>query len=242
MPIHDWTRVSAGGFHNFHQDWTIEIYRALNRGVLPAGYMAFTDLKVNGVEPDAVTIRTDPVAPSGGLAVADTPPQVRQAARAESEVGTYARRGNRVLIRHNYGPVVAVIEVISPGNKNSRHAVRAFTSKAVEFLRSGVSVLFVDLFPPTRRDPDGLHRLVWEELSDEPFDPRPPDKPLSIAAIDAGDPLTVYVEPLAVGDLLPDGPLFLAPGRYVNVPFEATYRAAWEVTPTPIRDEVQPPA
>jgi hypothetical protein len=25
MPIHDWTRVSAGIFHHFHQDWTIEI-------------------------------------------------------------------------------------------------------------------------------------------------------------------------------------------------------------------------
>jgi hypothetical protein len=41
---------------------------------------------------------------------------------------------------------------------------------------------------------------------------------------------------VAVGNPLPDAPLFLAPGWYVNVPLEATYRASWDVTPRPIRD------
>ena len=35
MPIHDWTRITGGGFHSFYQDWTIEINRTLNRGLLP---------------------------------------------------------------------------------------------------------------------------------------------------------------------------------------------------------------
>jgi hypothetical protein len=30
MPIHDWTRVDAGIFHDFHQTWMPEIKRALN--------------------------------------------------------------------------------------------------------------------------------------------------------------------------------------------------------------------
>ena len=30
MPVHDWTRVDAGLFHHFHQDWTIELCRSLN--------------------------------------------------------------------------------------------------------------------------------------------------------------------------------------------------------------------
>jgi hypothetical protein len=34
MPIHDWTRVEAGLFHHFHQDWTIEICRTLNRDLV----------------------------------------------------------------------------------------------------------------------------------------------------------------------------------------------------------------
>jgi hypothetical protein len=28
MPIHDWTRVDAGLFHDFRQDWTIELRRS----------------------------------------------------------------------------------------------------------------------------------------------------------------------------------------------------------------------
>ena len=30
---------------------------------------------------------------------------------------------------------------------------------------------------------------------------------------------------------LPEVPLFLSPGRYVNVPLAATYGAAWQATP-----------
>lgn len=37
MPIHDWARVKSGKFHHFHQDWIIEIGRALNGGLLPPG-------------------------------------------------------------------------------------------------------------------------------------------------------------------------------------------------------------
>ncbi len=37
MPLHDWTRVSAGIYHDFHQDWTIEIRRALNGGFCRRG-------------------------------------------------------------------------------------------------------------------------------------------------------------------------------------------------------------
>jgi hypothetical protein len=47
--------------------------------------------------------------------------------------------------------------------------------------------------------------------------------------------MIAYVDSLAVGDPLPEAPLFLAPGWYVNVPLEETYRASWEVTPRPIR-------
>jgi hypothetical protein len=73
------------------------------------------------------------------------------------------------------------------------------------------------------------------------FEPRPADKPLTVAAFDADGPLTAYVDPVAVGDPLPDAALFLAPGWYVNVPLEQTYQASWAVTPQPIRDLVEIP-
>ena len=31
MPIHDWSRVDAGVFHDFHLAWVVEIANALNR-------------------------------------------------------------------------------------------------------------------------------------------------------------------------------------------------------------------
>ena len=40
MPIHDWTRVSAGTFHGFHNAWITELARALNNGVLPSPFYA----------------------------------------------------------------------------------------------------------------------------------------------------------------------------------------------------------
>ena len=226
MPIHDWTHVTPGVFHTFHQDWTIEICRTLNRGSLPAGYAALTDLRVEGWEPDVVAIQGNGSSAQGGLAVVDAPPRARQVARIESEAAAYARKANRIAVRHELGPVVAIIEIVSPGNKDSVHSIRSFRTKAVEFLRNGVNLVVVDLFPPTPRDPDGIHQVIWRELTDEPFEARPADKPLTVAAYNAGDNLTAYVDPVAVGDLLPDAPLFLAPGWYVNIPLEATYAAS----------------
>ena len=43
MPIHDWTRVDAGLFHAFHQDWIGVLARALNAGVLPPDYFALRE-------------------------------------------------------------------------------------------------------------------------------------------------------------------------------------------------------
>src|SRR6266550_3985900 len=83
------------------------------------------------------------------------------------------------------GDVVAVLEIVSPGNKDSWHALRAFARKAVEFLQAGVHLLIVDLFPPSRRDPQGIHKATWDRIHEEPFSP-PPDKPLTLAAYAAG--------------------------------------------------------
>jgi hypothetical protein len=209
--------------------------------LLPPGYSAVTDSRVNGWGPDVVSIEAPGSLPPAGLLVAETPPRARQVAHVESESAAYARRANRVAIRHELGRVVAVIEVVSPGNKDSTHALRAFRSKAIAFLEHGVSLVVVDLFPPTPRDPNGMHEAIWRELTDEPLEPRSPDKPLTVVSYDPGNGLTAYVNPVAVGDPLPDTPLFLAPGWYVNIPLEGTYAASWAETAKAIRDLVERP-
>jgi hypothetical protein len=54
--------------------------------------------------------------------------------------------------------------------------------------------------------------------------------------------LTAYVEPLAVGDPLPDMPLLLCDDQGINVPLEETYQATWHVLPREIRSLLEPTA
>ena len=238
MPIHDWTRVRANRFHNFHQFWTVAITSSLNAGRLPPGYFAMVEQKTGGPEPDVVTLELNVPAgsPLGGLAVAQHPPKVRFVTRSES--AGYARKANRITIRHPDGDVVAIIEIVSPGNKDSQHAVRAFARKAFEFIQSGVNLLIIDLFPPSRRDPQGIHKLIWDRIRNEPF-VLPPDKPLTVASYAAGTETVAYVETLAVGDALPDMPLFLTSDHYVPCPLEPTYQTAWEQFPAPLRGPLE---
>jgi hypothetical protein len=49
-----------------------------------------------------------------------------------------------------------------------------------------------------------------------------------------------YIETVAVGDLLPDMPLFLAPNGCVQVPLESTYDAAFQTMPSRWRNVLQP--
>jgi hypothetical protein len=239
MPIHDWTRVEAGDFHHFHQNWVVAIGNALNSRLLPPDYMAMVEQVTGRPIPDVVTLQTrEPKeGPEGGIALAVAPPTARVIAKLERI--NYAKRADRVVIRHGRGKVVAIIEIVSPGNKESRHAIRSFIQKAADILSQGVNLLIVDLFPPTSRDPQGLHGAIWDELAGEPFE-LPPGQPLTVASYLGGDMLTAYVEPVGIGDALPSLPIFLSEDRYVPAPLEATYEAAWAVFPAMLKELIEP--
>lgn len=61
-----------------------------------------------------------------------------------------------------------------------------------------------------------------------------PGKPLTLASYDAAS-LIAYVESIAVGDALPDMPLFLQAEQYVPTPLEAAYMASWKVFPAALK-------
>jgi Protein of unknown function (DUF4058) len=162
MPIHDWTRVDARIFHAFHHSWIEEIARALNRGLLPPGFYALPEQIAGGLGPDVLALqgptKNGPAdaAPAAGTGVqlAVAPPQVQF--RIQAERDAYAHKAKVVKIRHcSDHSVVAVIEIVSPGNKAGRNAFRAFVLKALELLEAGVHLLLIDLFPFGRRDPRG---------------------------------------------------------------------------------------
>lgn len=240
MPIHDWTRVPAGLFHHFHQDWSIEIARELNRGRLPSGFYALVEQRVKGPEPDVIAIdtkRQGKDSPGGVTAILE-PPKSKMVSRIPTDTELYARKANRISIHHQLGEVVAIIEIVSPGNKNTRHAIRSFVEKAVSLLETGVHLLIVDLFPPSDRDPHGIHKVICDQFLELPFDP-PADKPLTLVSYQVASEIIAHIEPVAVGDDMPDMPLFLTRDAHIQVPLELTYRATWEACPEPIRELVQ---
>jgi hypothetical protein len=246
MPVHDWTRVDAGLFHAFHQRWISALCDAINTGGLPPDYFALPDHNISRATPDVLTVplssdEEGAAEAAGGLAVSLAPPRARHLLRLEAS--SYARRADRITVRHRHGDVVAIVEIVSPGNKGSKSELRAFVEKTADLIRQKVHVLVIDLFPPTKRDPRGIHKAIWDELEEEDFE-LPPDKPLILASYDAGDVPTAYVEPLGVGDTLPDMPLFLRPGIYVPAPLGATYQTTWQLFPAPMKKllEGPPPA
>jgi hypothetical protein len=239
MPIHDWTRVPAGTWHDFHLAWLAEIRNALNGGILPADYYAQAE-RIAGPfgsdvltlpEPDVV-VHGDADLPSSigkGMMLSLVPPRIRMT--AEAEMNDYVLKSRTHIIRHaSDDRIVALLEIVSPGNKASRHGLRSFVEKAVEALYHGYHLLLIDLFPPGPRNPNGIHGAIWAEISDEPFE-LPANEPLTLAAYSAGPRKRAYVEPTAVGRELIDMPLFLEEDIYVNVPLEATYQAAYRGVP-----------
>jgi hypothetical protein len=223
MPIHDWTRVKAGIFHDFHHGWISEIKRTLHRGLLPPDHYALAEQ----LERADISFPLDE--PRGGIALAEVQPKV--SFRAKTEADIYAAKANRIAVRHvTDHRVVAVIEIVSPGNKSTRGAFRTFVEKASELLRSGVHLMVIDLFPPGPRDPQGIHKAIWDELDANDF-VLPIDRPLTMASYIGGASQETFVEPAVVGGMLPDMPLFLSEHIYVKVPLDETYRRAWDAVP-----------
>src|SRR5262249_35370862 len=144
-------------------------------------------------------------------------------------------------IRHGRGKVVAIIEILSPGNKSSQNALRMFVEKAADILNQGVNLFVVDLFPPTPRDPQGIHKAIWDQFDeDEPFEFLP-DRPFAVASYRAGEWPTAYVDSVGLGDVLPSLAIFLSEELYVPAPLESTYTAAWDVYPPLLKELIEPP-
>ncbi len=228
MPMHDWSRIPAGLFHDFHQTWSIQLKVALNAGILPKGLTALVEQRSGPRESDVLAIESlgRPRSEFGddrGVATAAAP-VARFVGRSSRQI--YATRANRVVVKHRLGRTIAVIEIVSPGNKDSRAALRDFVEKVIDFLRAGIHVLVIDMFPPTPRDPFGIHKAIWDEVEEQAF-AFPDGKDRILASYETGEVQAYFVEPVGVGDVLPAMPLFLGNGWQVPVPLELTYLATW---------------
>jgi len=243
MAVHDWTRVFAGCFHDFHQGWIPEIRSALNAGLLPPGYYAQAE-QVTGIgNPDVVTLQNlddegdddanggmsfgDSLA--GAVAIAEHPPKISYTLEVDEDI--YAAKADWVVIHHvSDDRVVALIEIVSPGNKHTKSALDRLVKKLDELFLDQRHILLIDLFPPGTHDPLGVHESLWSRHYDQ-CPGVSAEKPLTLASYRSGHLPTAYFEPITVGQPLRDMPLFLEPNWYVNVPLEATYQKAFAGIP-----------
>jgi hypothetical protein len=240
MPIHDWTRVDPGTFHDFHRGWTVGLSNALNSGVLPARYFAMIEQRTKGLDGHELmqpltTAEEEDADRSigGGVSIAATPPRAQRVLRMP-DVNFYTGIANPIAIRDTDGRLIAVVEILSPGSKHSIGAFRTFVEKSAHLIISSVHLLVVDLFPPTRHDPDGMAKAIWDQFAEDEM-PLPKGRALTLSACDAGPERTIYAYYCAAGEVLPEVPLFIRPGVYVSVPLESTYQSAWRVFPAPLK-------
>ena len=239
MPAHDWRRVEAGIFHDFHLAWAAELRRALNEGLLPQGYYVLVEQHAGRSIPDVLTLHSspEPLEPdwlppdTGGIALAQAPPRVQRRQTVEQTlagptplIGDPPRQwppSHRPDRDHLTGE-----SRTGPGTSMSWPTRPLRPSNAVS------TCCCLDMFPPGPHDPSGIHGSLLQALqpSPEPY-VLPANAPLTLASYVAGPQVDIDIEHFAVGSPLPEMPLFLRPDRYVNVPLEPTYQAAYRGTP-----------
>src|SRR5262245_26254502 len=104
MPMHDWTKVDAGIYHDFHHEWISEIKRALNRGLLPADYYALAEQQAAGFGPDVLTLQeTHPEIGSSRSVASATQIRPKTSHYAETSAEFYRRKTSTIVVRHVSG-------------------------------------------------------------------------------------------------------------------------------------------
>lgn len=144
------------------------------------------------------------------------------------------RSSDRIAVHHRDGRLVGVVEILATADKATEAALRDLVEAMGRAVLGRVHVLLVDLFPPGRFDPQGVLHAIWDALGEAEIEP-PDNRPLMAASFDSGPIPTTYAEPMAVGEVLPEMPMFLEPGVYIPAPLESSYRAAWEVFPEALK-------
>jgi Protein of unknown function (DUF4058) len=239
MPVHDWRKVEAGTFHAFHNAWNTHLMGRLNSGILPEGYYALAEQHVRGRVPDVLTFQLPersssvspvPAAGNRGIALADSPPQVRRKLIADASSAYRARQRTLTIRRTSGHHIVALLEIVSPGNKDRALSVEDFVLKIDTVLSRGIHVVVVDLFPPGKFDPRGIHGEIWSSYASQEYDP-PAEQPLTLSSYLADHEVAAYVNHLNFDDPLPEMPLFLDEETYIYVPLETTYKTAFQDMP-----------
>lgn len=233
MPIHDWLRVPNGICHSFHHLWISSLCDALNGGLLPGSHYAILEPVSAGLGVNEFRVVVEPADGSSGM-------HSGTSWLAPGE--RFPRMKSWIAVRHVDGDrLVSIVEIVTPGNKLAAGPVRELVDRVGELLERRVHLLLIDIFPPGVHDSDGLHAMIWQKMCPTSH-PLPAGKSLAVVSYEWNRTPRAYLEPLAVGDPLPEMPLFIQAGRHISIPLEAPYVEAFKAMPRRWRDVLQPPA
>jgi len=246
MPMHDWTLATAGTYQDFHLSWVAAMRDSLNAGILPPDLFAMAEQIIGGPAPDVVTLRDWPDAPAarptpqgdllpGGVATLPEPVAPPATEFSLAAATSYVRKKSQIVIKHELGHVISVIELVSPGNKHSKVEMERLVKKSAALIHEGINLLVIDPFPPSPRDPEGIANLIWHEIDVTSSLPFSADRPLVATAFQSNPAPIAHINRFSVGDPIPPMPVFLIQDRYVTLPLEQAYQKVWSALPGPIR-------
>ncbi len=220
-------------WESFHSYWAASIGAWLNR-ILPRRYFAVIQTHLGPqVEADVAEFERPPEpedeqsanGPGGGVAVQTYAPPV-----AAMVVPAVFPDDLEVQVRDERedARLVAVVELVSPRNKDRPDARRAFAAKCAAYLQRGIGVIAVDTV--TTRQANMHNELVrlleWGDNAQMPAEMGLAAAAYRPARRGDANQIDIWPVPLAVGGALPVLPLALLGTRAVPLDLEATYTEA----------------
>jgi hypothetical protein len=219
-------------WESFHGSWCNAMMRQLNQMLLPRYFAAFQVHLGSRVEADVAEFDQGAVLAvqgngEGGVAVATwAPPAATCTIDAifpdDIEVRVLDTRDGTVL--------VAVVELVSPGNKDRPEAREAFAAKCAAYLQRGIGLVVVDVVTVRQAN---LHNDLLDLLRQAGAPRMSEDSFLYASAYwpvhrQERNAIDLWVAPLALGQPLPTLPLALRGAGCVPLNLDSAYARARE--------------
>ncbi len=237
MPLHDHFRPPVSrqvSWEEIHAMWPAVIVQQLKKQ-LPPGYVSAPKVHLGSqIEIDIGTYERD--GPSRGVSDSDNDGGVATATwtvaepsvAVETEIPDYDEYEVRIYDAERDRTLVAVIELVSPANKDRPEKRNAFVGKCAALLQKGVAVNIVDVVT-TRHFNLYAELMTFLGQSDPTMGTEPP--PLYAAScrwISKGNRaiLETWSHTLMVGQPLPTLPLWLTDVRVLPLNLEQSYEKA----------------
>ena len=212
------------GWDTLHGGWPMKIAERLNLH-LPPEYRAGPNIHLGRFEVDVSTLdERDPSAWDEASDGGGTALYTSAEPTLTLEVDPLDADEYEVRVFREYN-LVAVIELLSPSNKDRPETRDTFTAKCAAFLKGGVCVTLVDIVTSYRANLFGglLDELGWPEQA--------ADDGLYVATlrsrrVNGRRRVNTWYYPLAVGSALPTLPLWIDDQTAVPLELEASYEDA----------------